>query len=41
MLAILLHGAICAHDPQDEQLTIDVFKKNTPSVVYIENLALR
>jgi hypothetical protein len=26
---------------QDEQLTIDVFKKNTPSVVYIENLALR
>ncbi len=26
---------------QDEQLTIDVFKRNTPSVVYIENLALR
>ena len=30
-----------AHDLQDEQLTIDVFKRNTPSVVYIENLALR
>ena len=26
---------------QDEQLTIDVFKRNTPSVVFIENLALR
>ncbi|CAL5221332.1 g3507 [Coccomyxa viridis] len=47
MAALLTAGGPCspaearARLTQDEQLTIDVFKKNTPSVVYIENLALR
>jgi len=26
---------------QDEQLTVDLFKRNTPSVVFITNLAVR
>ena len=38
---VIAEGVNSVSGAQDEQLTIDVFKKNTPSVVYIENLALR